>query len=279
MKDSTPSSETLARLLAAPVAAFAAAVLTWFLLICLSWPFDHHDSESVVSYGLGLAVDFGAGFAFVFVGSLVAGRRGPVITPLCFVALGIACFTYLHTQYSSSEPFPVWLLVASITGGLCAVGVRAIKRQRSLRIGVVVFGVFLLLIVVGAWLSWRFELRRLRAPESVVQETGLRLPEHTRITATRAHLFSLADGENYEWLVQSDTSLLPWVKTNMKVETGGWERVRLLSELGFSEEMPRDTRFGGVWKAYRRTSRGLDEESYLSLSEDGKVGILETFRP
>jgi hypothetical protein len=151
--------------------------------------------------------------------------------------------------------------------------------KRPVRIGVLIFGVAVLLVVGGAWLSWRLELRRLRSPESVVKETGLRLPERARITATRAHIFSLADGDNYEWLIQSDTSLLPWARTNMRVETGGWEHIRQMSELGFPEEMPRDARFGGVWRANQRDSRGREETSYLYLAEDGRVGILSTFRP
>src|SRR3954468_4072965 len=102
--------------------------------------------------------------------------------------------------------------------------------KRPLRIGVLVLGVLLLLVIGGPWLSWRLKLRMLRSPESVVEETGLRLPEHARITATRADLFSLVDGKNYEWLIQSDASLLPWATTNMRVETGGWEHIRQMSE-------------------------------------------------
>ncbi len=151
--------------------------------------------------------------------------------------------------------------------------------KRPLRISLLVLGIIVLLVVSGGWLSWRLDLRRLRSPQSVVEETGLQWPEHARITATRAYLFSLADGDNHEWLIQSDTSLLPWATTNMETETGGWEQVRQLSELGFAEEMPRNARFGGVWRAHRRTSRGREEESYLYLAADGRVGILATFRP
>ena len=98
--------------------------------------------------------------------------------------------------------------------------------KRPLRLGVLVLGLIALLVVAGAWLSLRLDLRRLRSPQSVIDETGLRFPESARITATRAHLFSRADGDNYEWLIQSDTSLVPWATTNMRVETGGWEHVR-----------------------------------------------------
>jgi hypothetical protein len=113
----------------------------------------------------------------------------------------------------------------------------------------------------------------------VVEETGLQLPGHARITATRVHLFSPTDGDNYEWLIQSDTSLLPWATANMQPETGGWEHIRQMSELGFPEEMPRDAKFAGVWRAYGRSSRGREETSYLYLADDGRVAILGTFRP
>ncbi|MCX6854951.1 MAG: hypothetical protein NTV80_08615 [Verrucomicrobia bacterium] len=154
-----------------------------------------------------------------------------------------------------------------------------LKPVHPLRIGVLVLGVVALLAVGGAWLSWHFEVSRLRSPQSVIEETGLRLPEHARITATRAHLFSLADRDNYEWLIQSDSSLLPWATTNMRAETGGWEQIRQMAELGFSEEIPPNAKFGGVWRATLRTSRGREETSYLYLADDGRVAILGTFRP
>lgn len=129
MKDWTLSSETL-RFLAAPIAAFAAAAFAWFLLILLSIPFDRYDSESmVIFHGPGLVAKFGAGFAFVFVGSLVAGRGWVVMIPLCFVALGTGCFVYLDTKINVSNDFPVWDLVAAIIGGLCAAGAGVIKQR------------------------------------------------------------------------------------------------------------------------------------------------------
>ncbi len=151
--------------------------------------------------------------------------------------------------------------------------------KSPLRISLLVLGILVFLVVGSAWLSWRFALLRLHSPQSVVEETGLRLPGHARIIATQARLFSLVDGSNYEWLVQSDTSLLPWAATNMQIESGGWEHVRQMAELGFPDEMPRGARFGKVWRSHRYTSPRPDETSYLYLSDDGKVGILETFRP
>lgn len=137
-----------------------------------------------------------------------------------------------------------------------------------------------LAVLAGGWFLWRSEIKRLKAPESVTKETGLHLPAHTRITATQAHIFSLADGNNYEWLIESDNSLLPWVTTNMSIERGGWEHVRSLAEIcDFKNEVVQHAKLGGVWKGVWRNSRGREETSYLYLAEDGKVGVLATFRP
>lgn len=147
------------------------------------------------------------------------------------------------------------------------------------RNSILVLGILASLIFSAAWVSWRLEVRRLRSPQSVVEETGLRLPEHARITATRATLFSLADGANCQWLIQSETSLLPWAKAHMRPEMGGWEHIQQMSELGFPTEMPVNAKFSGIWRADQLTNQGEEETSYLHLAEDGKVGILSTFRP
>ena len=154
----------------------------------------------------------------------------------------------------------------------------AAKHKLAFGSMVVLFG--LLAVIVGSWLSWRFQLHRLRFPNSVADETGLHLPSNVRIKATRADIFSLVDGDNYKWLIQSDTSLLPWATSNMFVERGGWEDVRLLGELGdFKDEIPREAKFGGVWRAFRKLENGREETSYLFIAEDGRFGILETYRP
>jgi hypothetical protein len=134
--------------------------------------------------------------------------------------------------------------------------------------------------VTAGWLWWRSEVNRLKTPKSVIEETGLRLPSDARIAATRAHLFSFVDRNNYEWLIQSDTSLLQWVTTNMAVERGGWEHIRNLAELGdFENQAFTNAKFGGVWKGVHNTSQGRQETSYMYLAEDGRVGILSTFSP
>jgi len=151
--------------------------------------------------------------------------------------------------------------------------------KRTLFFTSIALSLVALAIVGGGWITWRSEVRRLKAPESVADETGLSLPSTARITATKAHLFSLADGNNYEWLLQSDSSLEPWAARNMSAEGSGWEHVRQMSEFGFEDEIARDVKFGRAWRGFRRSSKGRDETSYLFLSRDGRLGVLHTFRP
>ena len=132
----------------------------------------------------------------------------------------------------------------------------------------------------SGWLVWRAEIERLMAADSVQVETGLSLPSGVRITAAQAHLFSLADGENYDWLIESETSLLPWASANMSPERGGWEQINNLSEFGhFPGRIPSEAKFGGVWRGVATGREGREETSYLYLAQNGRVGILSTFRP
>ena len=146
------------------------------------------------------------------------------------------------------------------------------------------FGVGSLCVVAiasaGAWLVWRYETDRLMVTESIEREVGLSLPSGVRIAAARAHVFSLADGDNYEWLVESEVSLLPWARANMTPERGGWEHIDRLSELGhFGGKISPEVKFGGVWRGVAARRDGREETSYLYLAQDGRVGILSTFRP
>src|SRR5262245_34978247 len=105
------------------------------------------------------------------------------------------------------------------------------------------------------------------AVDSVQVETGLSLPLGARITAARAHIFSLADGDNYDWLIESETSLVPWAAEHMSPEPDGWEHVRNLSELGeFSDGIPSETKLGSVWRG-AVTVAGREETSYLYLAQ------------
>jgi hypothetical protein len=131
----------------------------------------------------------------------------------------------------------------------------------------------------SAWLVWRSEIERLMAADSIENEIGLSLPSGARIAAVRADMFSLADGDNYGWLIESEASLLPWVSENMTREPG-WEHVSRLSELGdFGGKIPPDVQFGGAWRGVAAGRDGRAETSYFYLAQDGNVGILSTFRP
>jgi hypothetical protein len=131
----------------------------------------------------------------------------------------------------------------------------------------------------SGWLIWRSQIERLMALDTVEVETGLSLPSGARITAAQAHIFSLADGDNYDWLIESETSMVPWAAEHMSPERGGWEHIRSLSEFGeFSDKIPSEAKFGSVWRGVV-TVTGREETSYLYLAQDGTVGILSTFRP
>jgi hypothetical protein len=116
--------------------------------------------------------------------------------------------------------------------------------------------------------------------DSVNDEIGLSLPSGARISAAQADIFSLADGNNYEWLIESEGSLLPWASEHMAPERGGWEHISKLSELSeFRGKIPPAAEFGGVWRGIGSGRDGREETSYLYLAQDGRVGILSTFRP
>lgn len=169
-----------------------------------------------------------------------------------------------------------WLVSFFTTTKILARCPRSVKRSTYIIVSSLAA---LLLVVGGVWLSWCLELRRLYSPQSVVEETGLNLPEHARVVATGAQLFSLSDGNSCEWLIKSHSTLNPWAESTMQRETDGWEHIRELGELGFSDEIPGNVMFGEVWRADLTTKRGRVETSYLYLSRDGKVAILSTFRP
>lgn len=139
----------------------------------------------------------------------------------------------------------------------------------------------LVLVVAStcALLWWR-ELHRLASPDSVKQETGLDLPPGAHIVTTRARVFSLTSHRHFSWLLGSDASLMPWAKSNMSLEPG-WENVRFLNEVGDfqDEELARSARFAGAWRRITLDKDQRQQTSYLYLSDDGSVAILETFRP
>src|SRR5262245_1540009 len=104
------------------------------------------------------------------------------------------------------------------------------------------------------------------AADSVKDETGLSLPSGTRISAAQAQIFSLDDGNNYQWLIESEVSLLPWANETMAPERGGWEHIHKLAELGdFRGKVSPAAEFGGVWRSVATSRDGREETAYLYL--------------
>lgn len=110
-------------------------------------------------------------------------------------------------------------------------------------------------------------------------ETGLTLPEGTRIVATASHTLSLADGDNYEWLIESDTPLTQWIQSSsMHREDGdgiSWASVENFGEIAdIARKQDRELALDSVWR-----SLNGGETAYLYLASERRVALLSTFRP
>ncbi len=113
----------------------------------------------------------------------------------------------------------------------------------------------------------------------VTAETGLTLPEGTKIVATAAHAFSLADGDNYEWLVESASPLTPWIQScTMHREDGdgvSWVSVKSFGEIAdIARSEDRELALDSVWKSVKN-----NETAYLYVASGRRVALLATFRP
>ena len=117
---------TIVRIVGTIVAAFAAAVFTTLVSVLISMPFERFESQPAVYYGTGAVEAVARGFAFVFVGSLVAPRLWRAIAALGLVPVGIGAYIYGHATYAvSSHGFPVWHFSACVAGGLLAWAIQA----------------------------------------------------------------------------------------------------------------------------------------------------------
>lgn len=113
----------------------------------------------------------------------------------------------------------------------------------------------------------------------VTAETGLTLPEGTKIVATSAHTFSLADGDNYEWLVESEIPLTQWIQsTSMQREDGdgvSWANAKSFGEIAdIARSEDRGLELDSVWRSVRD-----GETAYLYVASGRRVALLATFRP
>jgi hypothetical protein len=91
--------------------------------------------------------------------------------------------------------------------------------------------------------------------ERFAKEVGYPLPDRSRIIETQAEIWSLADGDNYTWEIESTEPLLPWIQ-----------------EVGTLE-------YDQTYRASVTLSDGRQETSYISLGPSGKQARVETFRP
>lgn len=137
------------------------------------------------------------------------------------------------------------------------------------------------LIVIGAIAVFQvfFERVNLAKHSRVTIETGLTLPEGTRIVATAAHTFSLVDGDNYEWLIESDTPFTQWIQlSSMHREDGdgiSWASVTNFGEIAeIARDKDRELALHSVWR-----SDNSGETAYLYVASGQCVALLETFRP
>lgn len=49
------------------------------------------------------------------------------------------------------------------------------------------------------------------SPSAIQEEVGVNLPDRVAVLAMKAELFSSVDEANFQWLISSDSSLLPWL--------------------------------------------------------------------
>ena len=87
------------------------------------------------------------------------------------------------------------------------------------------------------------------------REVGYALPNNTKIIDTKAMIWSIADGQNYSWVIKSPEPLLPWIKSNGTLE------------------------YDQTYRASVNLSDGRAETSYISLGPSDNQATVETFRP
>jgi hypothetical protein len=140
-----------------------------------------------------------------------------------------------------------------------------------------VIAVLVLILGIALFLVW--ERVRLASHSRVTEETGLELPEGTRVVATAANTFSLADGDNYEWLIESDKPLTAWIEsTEMRREDGdgaSWASVKNFGEVvDIARSKDREMALDSVWKY----ANG-DKTTYLYVASGRRIALLTTFNP
>jgi hypothetical protein len=166
---------------------------------------------------------------------------------------------------------------------------KAIRGKNKIKKGLSLFFTMLsIVIVLAACFGFSLLIDKMKLSNlfRVEAETGLSLPPGVRIVSTSMHRFSLVDGRNYEWLIQSDRDITDWVEANMRLEGGsklksrGWGDITAFGQVaslaqGDTAQLALDS----VWISVRQVKNGKMETAYLFLAKGGKVAQLSTFRP
>ena len=110
-------------------------------------------------------------------------------------------------------------------------------------------------LVFTPFLTTKLEEWKLRDPFRIEKEIGYAIPKNAQIIKTSASIWSFADGANYSWTISSQESLLSWVQSVGKLE------------------------YDRTFRVWKILGDGRDETSYITISADGFVATIETFRP
>ena len=111
------------------------------------------------------------------------------------------------------------------------------------------------LVIASLFVFTKVEERSLMSHDRFFKEAGYALPDNSRIIDTKANIWSIADGNNYSWTIESPDHLLPWIQTIGRLEYDQTYRV--------SASLP----------------DGRIETTYITLGPGSKQVTIETFRP
>ena len=90
------------------------------------------------------------------------------------------------------------------------------------------------LVLLSFIAAYLFERHDLLSSQRIHKETGLTIPSGTRILGAKADIWSLADGPNYEWLLESPVSWIEWLNAHMKREDSdgvSWRDIKRFSDV------------------------------------------------
>jgi hypothetical protein len=120
----------VARIIGSIAAALISGASVFLLLALLFIPLT---SLVPPMFGIAVAITHAAaGFAFVFVGSMVVCGGWRIPTAIFLLGLGIVIYLFEQTRYTSEpEAIPGWPFVAALTGGLLALGVQVWNKQKD----------------------------------------------------------------------------------------------------------------------------------------------------